>query len=175
MAPGGLSRATSIGTYLQVGVPSDGDGIAYQEMFTFLRNNPQSLLANYQGMQARLDMTEFVDYLLQNIYTCTGDWPHNNWIAARERSTSGKFQVLHLGRRRRVRRVWPHGDEQQLCHPAAEQRRSWPAKLAGRADAADRLDHRWVRRFSIPCCAIVPSSSCTSPTGSRSTSSTAER
>ncbi len=79
---------------LQVGVPSDGDGIAYQEMFTFLRNNPQSVLANYQGMQARLDMTEFVDYLIQNIYTCTGDWPHNNWIAARERSTSGKFRFF---------------------------------------------------------------------------------
>ena len=79
---------------LQVAVPSDGDGIAYQEMFTFLRNNPQSVLANYQGMQARLDMTAFIDYLLQNIYTCTGDWPHNNWIAARERSTSGKFRFF---------------------------------------------------------------------------------
>jgi len=79
---------------LQVGAPSDGDGIAYQEMFTFLRNNPQIVLTNYQGMQARLDMTEFVDYLLQNIYTATGDWPHNNWIAARERSTSGKFRFF---------------------------------------------------------------------------------
>lgn len=79
---------------LQVGVPSDGDGIAYQEMFTFLRNNPQSVLANYQGMQARLDMPAFIDYLIQNIYTCTGDWPHNNWIAARERSTSGKFRFF---------------------------------------------------------------------------------
>ena len=79
---------------LQVGVPSDGDGISYQEMFTFLRNNPQSVLANYQGMQARLDMTAFVDYLILNIYTCTGDWPHNNWIAARERSTTGKFRFF---------------------------------------------------------------------------------
>lgn len=79
---------------LQVGAPSDGDGIAYQEMFTFLRNNPQSVLANYQGMQARLDVTAFIDYLIQNIYTCTGDWPHNNWIAGRERSTTGKFRFF---------------------------------------------------------------------------------
>ena len=54
----------------------------------------QTTLANYEGMQARLDMTAFVDYLIQNIYTCTGDWPHNNWIAARERSTSGKFRFF---------------------------------------------------------------------------------
>ncbi len=79
---------------LQVGVPSDGDGIAYQEMFTFLRSNPQSALANYQGMQARLDMVNFVDYLIQNIYICTGDWPHNNWIAARERSNTGKWRFF---------------------------------------------------------------------------------
>ncbi len=79
---------------LQVAAPSDGDGIAFQEMFTYLRNNPQNMLANYQGMQARLDMVEFIDYLIQNIYTCTGDWPHNNWIAARERSTTGKFRFI---------------------------------------------------------------------------------
>ena len=79
---------------LQVGVPSDGDGIAYQEMFTFLRNNPQATLANYQGMQSRLDTTEFVDYLLQNVYTATGDWPQNNWVASRERSTTGKWRFF---------------------------------------------------------------------------------
>ena len=79
---------------LQVGVPSDGDGIAYQEMFTFLRNNPQNTLANYQGMQARVDMVNLIDYLIQNIYTCTGDWPHNNWIAARERSNTGKWRFF---------------------------------------------------------------------------------
>lgn len=79
---------------VQVAVPADGDGIAYQEMFTFLRNNPQGTLANYQGMQARLDMPEFVDYLIQNIYTCTGDWPHNNWVASRERSNTGKWRFF---------------------------------------------------------------------------------
>ena len=79
---------------LQVGVPSDGDGIAFQEMFTFLRNNPQSALANYQGMQARLDVAEFIDYLLINIYGAGGDWPQNNWIGARERSTTGKWRFF---------------------------------------------------------------------------------
>jgi hypothetical protein len=79
---------------LQVAVPSDGDGIAFQEMFTFLRNNPQNILANYQGMEARLDMAGFIDYLLVNIYGAGGDWPHNNWISAKERSTSGKWRFF---------------------------------------------------------------------------------
>ena len=79
---------------LQVGVPSDGDGIAFQEMFTFLRNNAQATLANYQGMEARLDMKEFIDYLLVNIYAAGGDWPHNNWVGSRERSTTGKWRFF---------------------------------------------------------------------------------
>ena len=98
-------------------------------MFTFLRNNPQSVLANYQGMQARLDMTAFVDYLILNIYTCTGDWPHNNWIAARAFhnrqvpvlvwDAEGAFGSFGLSR-----------DEQQLRDPATEQRRARNAELA---------------------------------------------
>lgn len=71
---------------VQVAQPSDGDLIDYQEMFTFLRNNPQNVLANYQAMETRVNMVNFIDYLLVNIYGCTGDWPHNNWIAGRERS-----------------------------------------------------------------------------------------
>ena len=34
----------------QVTTIASGDGLAFQEMITFLRNNPQSTLANYQGM-----------------------------------------------------------------------------------------------------------------------------
>lgn len=66
-----------------------GDGLAFQEMITFLRNNPQNILANYQGMKTRLDMVNFVDYLLTNIVATTGDWPHNNYICARERTNTG--------------------------------------------------------------------------------------
>ena len=43
----------------QVDQIASGDGIAFQDMLTFIRNNPQSTLANYQAMQAQLDMTNF--------------------------------------------------------------------------------------------------------------------
>ena len=79
---------------MQVGVPADGDLIALQETVTFLRNNPLTTLANYQGAQARINVENFADYILLNVYAATGDWPHNNWIAARERSTAGKFHFF---------------------------------------------------------------------------------
>lgn len=79
----------------QVTTIASGDGLAFQEMITFLRNNPQSNLANYQGMKQRLDMVNFIDYLLTNIVGVTGDWPHNNFVCSRERSSQGRHRY-HL-------------------------------------------------------------------------------
>ena len=76
----------------QVTTIASGDGLAFQEMITFIRNNPQSILANYQAMATRLDLVNFADYLLTNIFGVTGDWPHNNFVCARERTTSGKHR-----------------------------------------------------------------------------------
>ena len=76
----------------QVTTIASGDGLAFQEMITFLRNNPQSALANYRGMTGRLDMENFIDYLLVNLVGVTGDWPHNNFVCARERSVNGRHR-----------------------------------------------------------------------------------
>ena len=70
---------------------SSGDNLSLQELVTWVRSNPQNVLANYQGSLARLDMANFIDYLLVNIYEVMGDWPHNNYLMARERSTSAKW------------------------------------------------------------------------------------
>ncbi len=79
---------------IQVGVPSDGDLLALQELVTFLRNNSPNSLSNYQAAQNRINLVNLVDYLLVNIYGSVGDWPHNNWICGRERSTNGKFHFF---------------------------------------------------------------------------------
>lgn len=73
----------------QVTAIASGDGLAFQEMLTFIRNNPQSSVANFRGMQTRLDMVNFIDYLLVNLMGVTGDWPHNNFVCARERTATG--------------------------------------------------------------------------------------
>ncbi|MDB6153646.1 MAG: CotH protein, partial [Chthoniobacteraceae bacterium] len=70
---------------------ASGDNLMLQELVTYLRSNPQSNYANYQGAMARLDVANFIDYLLINLYEVMGDWPHNNYIMARERSSTGKW------------------------------------------------------------------------------------
>lgn len=77
---------------IQVTAVSSGDNLALQEMATFVRQNSMATLANYEAMAERLDLVNFADYLVLNLFTGTGDWPHNNFVTARERSTTGKFR-----------------------------------------------------------------------------------
>ena len=67
----------------------NGDRVAWNAMEGFMRGNNFDSDANYQAAMEMLDMVNFVDYLLVNVYGATWDWPHNNWRAARERVPEG--------------------------------------------------------------------------------------
>lgn len=69
--------------------PLDGDTANFQLMRSYITGQPMTVAANYLGAAQRLDLVNFIDYLLVNIYGANGDWPHNNWRAARERVASG--------------------------------------------------------------------------------------
>jgi hypothetical protein len=64
----------------------DGDAAAYQQLLTFLDRNLTNLV-NYQAVADRIDLDNTADYFLLNIYSAMWDWPGNNFIIARERST----------------------------------------------------------------------------------------
>jgi hypothetical protein len=67
----------------------DGDNSNFNAMMNFFRTHSMTNSANYIEGSRRLDYTNFIDYLLVNIYGANGDWPQNNWRAARERTESG--------------------------------------------------------------------------------------
>lgn len=67
----------------------DGDNLNFNAMVSFFRNNSMTTSANYLEAMRRLDFTNYVDYLLVNIYGANGDWPGNNWRAGRERTPNG--------------------------------------------------------------------------------------
>ncbi|RME94878.1 MAG: hypothetical protein D6766_04745, partial [Verrucomicrobia bacterium] len=75
----------------QGGEVKEGTGAAWNALMRFVRTHDLSDPANYQEVGRMLDLTNFADYLLVNIYANTGDWPHNNWRAARERRPGEKF------------------------------------------------------------------------------------
>ena len=64
----------------------NGDRSAFDQLLTTL-NQDLSSPANYQSAAALLDVENAADYYLLNIYCAMWDWPENNYVFERERST----------------------------------------------------------------------------------------
>ena len=86
---GGVNRWDVITPY---SVAQDGDTIEWFAMLEYVLNQNMAVSSSYQEMERRLDMVNFADYLLLNIYADTRDWTQNNWRAIREKVSGGKFR-----------------------------------------------------------------------------------
>ena len=75
----------------QFGEVREGDNTEWNRMRSIVGRD-QSVPANYAASLEVLDVDNFIDYLLVNIYGGTGDWPGNNWRAARERVAGARFR-----------------------------------------------------------------------------------
>lgn len=72
----------------------EGDAAKWNELRNFIHGYDMADPANYATAGSMMDLDNFIDYLLVNIYAGTGDWPHNNWRAARERVPGARFIFL---------------------------------------------------------------------------------
>ncbi len=86
---GGANDWDVIGPY---SVAQDGDPLEWFSMLDYAINQNLSSAAAYQEIERRLDLVNFADYLLLNIYADSRDWTQNNWRAFRERVSGGKFR-----------------------------------------------------------------------------------
>ncbi|MBL9135841.1 MAG: lamin tail domain-containing protein [Verrucomicrobiales bacterium] len=77
----------------QLGEVREGDATAWNALRTLANTKDLSLPEHYRDVASRLDLTNFVDYLCPLIYVDNDDWPHNNWRAARERTTNGLYRM----------------------------------------------------------------------------------
>lgn len=63
----------------------NGDGTAFDTMRSVL-DRDLTIAANYNAAAELVDIENFADYYLLNIYCAMWDWPENNFVLARERS-----------------------------------------------------------------------------------------
>ena len=75
----------------QFGEVREGTTVEWNRLKSVLRRD-LSVPANYQAATEVLDIDNFIDYLMLNIYVGTRDWPHNNWRAARERVPGARWR-----------------------------------------------------------------------------------
>ena len=77
------------------GEVDDGDGVVFNEILAIAQAAIDSGTlpdAQLSQIEDRLDLINFVDYLLLNLSSGMNDWPHNNWAAAREKVFDSKFR-----------------------------------------------------------------------------------
>jgi len=76
----------------QVNSFASGDPTNWNKMINYLRTTDLSTTVGYAGVHDYLDVDNYIDYILVNAYSAMGDWPHNNWIASRERTSLGRWR-----------------------------------------------------------------------------------
>jgi hypothetical protein len=70
----------------------DGDNVAWNNLVNYATGHNLSNTTYYNYVADRFDITQFVDYLILQIYSSNFDWPGNNWTVHRERSDTAKFR-----------------------------------------------------------------------------------
>lgn len=74
----------------------------YLGIIKYANQSDLSLQNNYEWVKSVLDVDDFIDYLIFNIYIGNWDWPHNNVILWRYRGTSRQERSPKDGRFRFV-------------------------------------------------------------------------
>lgn len=63
----------------------DGDSSSMNALLDYVLSHDLRVEAHYGQVAQRLDIPQFIDYLILEGYLNHRDWPHNNWTAARAR------------------------------------------------------------------------------------------
>lgn len=62
---------------IRIGKEKDGD--SYLDLINFVKNNDLSIDSNYQGVLNKIDLNNFIDYNIAEMFYANYDWPHVNY------------------------------------------------------------------------------------------------
>ena len=71
-----------------------GDSVLYTEMMYYLENNDFQSEENYRKASSMIDIEEFINYMIVEIYSCNIDWPANNHKLWRSKTADGKWRWM---------------------------------------------------------------------------------
>ena len=72
----------------------EGSNEKYQELLNFLNQNNMASDQNFEAVSGMMDIDNFIDYELSEIYFNNGDWPGNNIKFWRPQTVDGKWRWL---------------------------------------------------------------------------------
>ncbi|MCA9735642.1 MAG: CotH kinase family protein [Deferribacteres bacterium] len=72
----------------------DGSATAYNALIDFVKNKDMSLSENYAFVLSQMDMNEYLNYVISEIYFANIDWPANNIKYWRPQSEAAKWRWM---------------------------------------------------------------------------------
>lgn len=76
------------------GNANNGNSEAYWDFYNYIENHDLSNHENYEYLKTQMDIQNFIEYELTQIYYDNTDWPANNLKYWRERSEDGKWRWI---------------------------------------------------------------------------------
>ena len=73
---------------------SEGDLTDYTAMMDFITSHDLTDDANYQQVAAQIDIDEYIEYLVSEIYGGNDDWPHNNVKMWKSKKNGGRWRWM---------------------------------------------------------------------------------
>ncbi len=71
-----------------------GSNLHYKALLDFISKKDMSQRLNYEYVKLRMDVDEFIDYMIAEIYFGNTDWPSNNIKFWRPQKTDGKWRWI---------------------------------------------------------------------------------
>jgi len=73
---------------------NEGDRIAYDILMNYVSKNDLSIEQNYNHVKSLMEIDEYIDYCIAEIYSANADWPGSNMKMWREKKPSGKWRWM---------------------------------------------------------------------------------
>lgn len=74
----------------------EGDSTEFIALYNFIEDYDMSDSHFYEVASARIDMDNFIDYQIYQIFIANGDWPANNVKMAKPRRTGAKWRWIYF-------------------------------------------------------------------------------
>jgi hypothetical protein len=72
----------------------EGDASHYRQMLDFIKSHDMRVKANFDTVARRMEMDEFINYQIAELYAANVDWPGNNLDYWRPRKANGKWRWI---------------------------------------------------------------------------------
>jgi hypothetical protein len=73
-----------------------GENKDFLALYAYIENNDMSIDSNYEKVSNWMDIDNFIDYQLFEIFIANYDWPANNMKCWRERNSEGKWRWIYF-------------------------------------------------------------------------------